>query len=93
MKSARCSIDMLKFMAMDDLLVGTEGKEDDVTLQLDLFMNVANQVWITEVSNLVAIEIYLIRRLCYSVLVVPMSWTKLSKSLCKSNETGHRLVQ
>lgn len=54
LKSARCSIDMLKFMAMDDLLVGTEGrnilvirvqgKEDDLTLQLDPFMNLAIQV-------------------------------------------------
>ena len=45
---------MLKFMAMDDLLVRTEGrytlvtraqgKEDDVTLQLDPFMNLAIQV-------------------------------------------------
>ena len=67
---------MLKFMAMDDLLVGTEGwyilvtrvqgKEDDVTLQVDPSMNLAIQVWITEASNLVAIAIYLIRRLCYS---------------------------
>ena len=94
---------MLKFMAMDDLLVRTEGrytlvtrvqgKEDDVTLQLDPFMNLAIQVWITEASNLVAIAIYLIRRLCYSVLVVPMGWTKLSKSLCKSNQIAHKPVQ
>lgn len=57
-------------------------KEDDVALQVDLSMNLALQVWITEVSNLVATGIYLIKLFCYNVLVEPKEWN-WAEFLCK----------
>ena len=79
-----CSLDMLELIIIDGSLsaiVGIEGwyilnkrvqgKKDDVTFLVDPSMDFALQVWISEVSNLVATTIYLIILLCYNALVEP----------------------
>ena len=51
------------------LIKRVRGKEDNVTFQVDPSMDLALQVWISEASNLFQQPFFLVRLLCYSVLV------------------------